>query len=421
MGNQEIPELPGHAAPERSHTGPEVGRGLPGRVWKILAAWAVLTAVLIAVINECVHPLYESASLVRVEPARAINLFGVDDEPEVFAHYLQTQVELIKSPSVVSSALAAMAADFRFGTPALLREARDPESEIRGRLDVRIVPGTYLIRVALASPQPNDSPAIVNTVVQKYQDVATAWSNAKNDSRIKRLDKYSLELSTKIREKEDEAIQLAQKDLVDLQSRAGLLARAPSSASGNASELTLLKSAPVSIDEYRQVRQRLFETDLKLLETEALLNKRNDNLDEREAGDPSLRALNEEVGSLRLKKSIYEKLLPRLKLLDEQAVADSVKLALVREDLDSFREMRSSVDKRIEQLKFDAQGEARINVIDPAKQNRTPIKDYRRKLFLLAPVAVLPLVLGLFLGLPLLSGRRTDRDLEEQPTDLPEK
>jgi capsular exopolysaccharide synthesis family protein len=470
--------------------------------WKILGIWAVLTAGLLSVIYVRVKPTYESSSLLRVEPAKGNNLFGVVTQAEVFDHFLQTQVELIRSPSVVSSAIAAIMADSAHPTPALLREAQDPESELRKRLDVTVLPGTYLIQVALATPQPGDGPAIINTVVQKYQDVATAWSNAKNDSQIKRLDKYSLELSTKIREKEDEWIQLAQKSIVELQSTAPVAPSSSSSLSSSAisgagSNLPLVvpQNVSVSINEYRRVRDQLFNTNMQLIEAEILFKTRQDEINARSAGidpelllqrrikdtlrkdpeiaalikdidqvqqkvemadyrarfrsDPSLvhlqrqletmkqdlrvlcdqkkealtaefraqgigneplQELSANISSMKSKKSGYEAFLTKLKLSNKEEGADALKLALVREDLASFREMRSYVDKQVEQLKFDSQGEARINVIDNAKMNGTPIKDSRPKLMAATPLGVIALVLGLFLFLEVRSGRVADLD-----------
>jgi hypothetical protein len=406
MDSKEIPERPEPAAPKRSRIGQAMRRAFAKHWGKIFTAWVVWTAGLIAVINERVKPMYQSSSLLRVEPA-ATNLFGVGDEPEAFDQFLQTQVELIRSPSVVSTAIASGP---KVTGTALLRGSRDPESEVRGRLQVGVLSGSYLIRVGLTTPHPADGPAIISEVVKAYLALANAWSSEKNASRIKRFERYSLELTEQIAEKQDELIQLVQKGSADLQSTAELLASAPPPASGNDSGLTLVESPRISIDEYRQIRQRLFETNLKVIETEALLKKLKGELGERETPGPSLRELNEQVDSLKFLKGIYEKLLPPLKLLSEQERADRVKLALVREDLASFREMRSSVEKRIEQLKFDSRGEARINEIDPAKPNAIPVRDDRRRLFVLAPIVVFALVVILFLGLDLLSGRGTDRD-----------
>jgi capsular exopolysaccharide synthesis family protein len=457
--------------------------------WKILGIWAVLTIGAGVAIFVRVKPTYESSSLLRVEPAKG-NLFGVGTEAEVFDHFLQTQVELIRSPSVVSSAIAA---DPKVSATALFREAADPEPELRGRLQVGVLPGTYLIRVGLTTPRPEDGPVIISAVVQAYLAVAARWSNEKNGSQIKRLEKYSLELAERVKEKENEWVHLAQRSIVDLQSTSA--SAATTAVGGNGSSLPLVMPKGVSIDEYRRVRDSLFMTNMQLIELEAQHQTRLDEINAEAAGvepevliqkrvkealrkdpevvaamreidqvqnkvdlavyrarsrsDPSLvhlqrqlesmkqdfaelcgrksAELNEQfhsqgmgnqplhelttqIASLRVKKTRYEKLLPQLTLSNQQEGADAVKLALVREDLASFREMRSSVEKKIEQLKFDSQGEARINEIDPAKRNDTPIKDSRRKLLAMTPVGVIALVLGLFLFLEIRSGRVADLD-----------
>jgi hypothetical protein len=412
MDSKEMPELPEPALPRRSRIGQAMRRALAKHWGKILATWVVWTVGLASIIYLRVRPTYESSSLLRVEPATT-NLFGVvGDEPEAFDHFLQTQVELIKSPSVVSTAIASGP---KVTGTALLRGSRDPESELRARLQVGVLRGTYLIRVGLTTPEPADGPAILSEVVQAYLALANAWSSEKNASQIKRLEKYSLELSAIIDEKQNEWIQIAQKGIVGLRASPAVAASptAPLAPAGSDdSSLSVAVPRRVSMDEYRQIRQRFFETTLKLFETEALRKRREVQLSVREAGeeDPSLHDLNDQIGSLVVLKSAYEKLLSQLQFVNEQDGADSVKLALVREDLASFRQMHSSVEKRIEQLKFDAPGEARINEIDPAKPNAIPIKDDRRKLFVLAPIVVFALVLVLFLGLALLSGRGTDRD-----------
>jgi hypothetical protein len=151
------PEKTGPAAPRRSRIGEVMRRVLPDHWGKILVTWAVVTAVLVCLISVYVKPIYESSSLLRVEPATT-DLFGMGMEAEAFDHFLQTQVALISSPSVVSSAIAA---DPRVTYTALLRGVSDPEAELRGRLQVGVLPGTYLIRVALRTPKPEDGPVII--------------------------------------------------------------------------------------------------------------------------------------------------------------------------------------------------------------------------------------------------------------------
>ena len=122
--------------------------------WKILAIWVILTGGLVVAINKRVKPTYESSSLLRIEPANR-DLFNLGlNSAEAFDPFLQTQVELIRSANVLSATLA----EKNVAVTALVREAKDPESELRGRLQVGILGGTYLIRVGLTSLDPRTGP-----------------------------------------------------------------------------------------------------------------------------------------------------------------------------------------------------------------------------------------------------------------------
>src|SRR3954453_16595906 len=67
--------------------------------WKILGIWVVLSACLVYAISVRIKPTYETFSQLRVEPAHRALFNGEGaDSAEVFDHFLQTQVQLIKSP-----------------------------------------------------------------------------------------------------------------------------------------------------------------------------------------------------------------------------------------------------------------------------------------------------------------------------------
>ena len=180
--------------------------------WKILAIWAVLTGGLVFAINKRVKPIYESSGLLRVEPANR-DLFDLGlNSAEAFDPFLQTQVELIRSPNVLSAALTVQGGR----QDDAGQEAKDPESEIRSRLQVGIMGGTYLIRVALTSLEPEDGPVIVNEVVKQYMHVATDWSDKKNRFQITRLNDYKSDLNARIERQEKIWLGLAEQSIVEL-------------------------------------------------------------------------------------------------------------------------------------------------------------------------------------------------------------
>ena len=413
--------------------------------WKMLAIWVVLTAGLAYAVHVRVKPLYETFSLLRVEPSHQ-DLFNLGmGSAEVFHHFLVTQVQLFTSPNV----LVAAQSNRNVAATEIVKNAKDPETELRGRLQVGVVPETYLIRVAMTSPKPEEASVIINEVVNAYLEVANAWSNDKNKYEIGNLKSYNAALSDKVKEKQNEWLQLAGSANIELIE--------PPKSHGGSSNLPEAAPDRVTVDEYKRVRQSLFEISMGLIEAEALLHTRKGEPEALAAGvdpeqlierriedtlradpevvallqqievashqkeqvarlsrrvsDPSLVTARNKVSdlqdklrslcirkrkvldarfheqgagivdeplaellahieSLRTRKSSYEKLLSKIEVTNRQEGTDAVKVALVREELNSLKGMQDSVQKRVEQLEFDSRGEARISRITPGTAGR---------------------------------------------------
>ena len=217
--------------------------------WKILAIWAVLTAGGVYAIHVRIKPVYESYGLLRVEPAN-LDLFNLGtNSAEGFAPFLETQVELIRSPNVLNAALAKPAVV----KTTLVSKAKDPEARFARRLSVGILGGTYLIRVALTSQEPGDGPVIVNEIIQGYMHVATEWSDRKNAEQITRLKTYGSELDGKVEEQKANWLSLAEQGIVDLIASTQALAT-PGDGSNSPQTKPGKDQASASLEEYRQVR-----------------------------------------------------------------------------------------------------------------------------------------------------------------------
>jgi capsular exopolysaccharide synthesis family protein len=483
--------LPAHAEVAGSIDVGRVMLRVLARHWgKILVIWAVLSAGLVLAIQVRVKPIYETFSLLRVEPANN-DLFSVGmNAAEVHDLFLQTQVQLISSPSVLSAALS----DPRISKTSVLEKARDPESELRSLLQVFVVPKTYLIQVSMASSRPDEAARIINAVVESYHNVAAGWSNEKNKIQLKSLEDYKSDLTEQIHMQEQTWLALAgNSDIV--------LVDPPPSSRG--STLPSAKPSQVSIDDYKRARDQLFAITLDLIEAESLLKHRQAELEVRTSGvdpvllrekridevlrndseiaslqlqiekarqtldhvkrvarsasdpallnarqrllslqkqlgslwdrkrtdlaarphenlggeDQSLVELKAQIENMKIRKSYYEQHVNNMQVKNQQQSTDAVKVALIREDLSSLRAMKDSVQKRIEQLRFDSRSEARIKTIDRAKEFGTLKGDSRRKLYAMTPVGVIAMVLGLFLLLEIRNGRVAD--LEEVSRRVP--
>jgi len=453
--------------------------------WQILLLWGVATGGICYLIKARITPLYESVSLLKVEPSNR-DLFGTGTHAgESFGPFLETQVQLLLSPNV----LAAVLADPRVAAQPSLRGSADPEAALRSLLQVGTVPNSYLLRVSMISPVPAECAAIVNAVVKSYLAAAAEWSDGMTRAQIKSLEVYQRDLQVQADEKQETWMAIASKGNVDLDLTkvAAGDGRSPASAR---SRLTL--------DEYKRVRDDLFRVSVELSQAEALLSMREQEfasrgpdarperrvaphvrqdpelvalgqqvdraaarLEEvmrltRSPGDPSrveaqkrLQALRErqrrltlqkqeealaaqegtvavvgaepgepaelrsarvQVNALRVTKESYEKLLGKIEVTNREEGSDHVRVALVREALDGIKLMQDSVNKRLEQLRFESKGETRISKVSEARLSGVPVSDNRGKYLAATPVAVLGLLLSVFVMLEVKVGRVSDLD-----------
>ncbi len=131
------------------------------------------------------------------------------------------------------------------------------------------------------------------------------------------------------------------------------------------------------------------------------------------SGDDVARVVREQsvrVESLKAKHAGYEKMLAKIDVANKQESSDSVKVTLVREELDSVREMKEAVSKRLEQLRFESKADARISKVSEARVTTMPLSDNRKKYSAAAALAVLFAVIGLFVTKDLKSARIDDVD-----------
>ena len=168
------------------------------------------------------------------------------------------------SPNVLSAVLA----DPRIASLPTLRQAKDPEVEIRKILQVMAVPNTYLLQVSTVTHSPTDSAALVNAVVTAYLNAATEWSDGMTRAQIKSLEIYQRELAAQKNEKSEALVALAsKKDLANL----GANAPARKADPGRS---PILMRGKMTIEEVRLLRNDLVKANLELAQAQAMLTMR---------------------------------------------------------------------------------------------------------------------------------------------------
>ncbi len=245
-----------------------LGRGLLRHWWKILGLWLILSIPAVLAIYSMVQPTYEAVSTLRIEPVTpdpygsvqaSYDLRGVDQ-------YLSTQIGIIKSDMVLKPAVAMPPV---VGLP-LISRSTDPVADLRKKLDVSIVEGTFLIRVALESTDREEAAAIVRAVVLSY-----VQENAKYMSSNKGNLKASL---TGQITKVDEAIEKAKKELDDLSKKGTVKISKPKLTLGTPGSSQDSTNSPSfsSVDEahYNQLVDQFAKTQIQFYEVEAKLETR---------------------------------------------------------------------------------------------------------------------------------------------------
>ena len=188
-------------------------RKLASHWWRILLLWLVVSTPVAYLIYSLVEPTYEAFSLLQVQPTQEQLLTpSVHDAADrmIAQPYLQTQVQLISTNQVLDAALARPASTT---TPAIAKlpmiaTSKDPKALLRQSMAVEILPNTFLIRVALASRDPEEAAWIVNAVVDSYLEQHGDYHKSANKAL-----KKSLEDETK---RLDETITYKKKELKDL-------------------------------------------------------------------------------------------------------------------------------------------------------------------------------------------------------------
>jgi hypothetical protein len=98
-----------------------------------------------------------------------------------------------------------------------------------------------------------------------------------------------------------------------------------------------------------------------------------------------------------------------LKVNNHIQATDAVEIALIQDQRETLRSMQDAVTRRLEQLRYEAKGEARIRPVNPngAMVPTRPFYDRRPLLLTIIPFVTFPLVFAFFAGVEAWSGRKS--------------
>ena len=259
---------------------------------------------------------------LRYEPLSMDPFDNQAIDPERHQRELQTAVQLITSPNVLSATLSTPAVK---SLPSVLAAA-DGEDFIRDHLRVRLIEGGYLIEVASHGLDAKEGEILVSEVIDAYLQADQEWSEAMVRSRLSSLEHYAARLEA---------------DIAELSIRIGETDKLPLTPGGPSVDRTQVE------DELRDCLRRLRGVRLRLaaLDPEA---EAPATLADRAALERQRAALIEERDRL-------------ANVLDGSAESEQ---ALLRDHLAGLQRLRHRVVEQIERLlRFESQVQGRVTVV----------------------------------------------------------
>ena len=282
-----VPQEPMAPAPGAQVSSRLLYRALIRNWWQILLVWLVLSTPLVYFVYRYVQPTYQAYALLRVE-SNNVELFGMNFWIHDSGTYLQTQLTTILSNPILDAAL------FNPDTPIpdlpMIRESKDPKSDLRKKLDVQIIPNQHWIRVALESTDPLEATLIVNAIVDAFTERTKSFGTATAKILKADYEKYLKELKKEIDEKKEKLTALAKKGNVEYQRP--MLVFQP----GDNEQFSQQPVDSLSLDQYKLAKNEFMQTEFQLVELEARLAARQAEMQQSDmAGDGDSQLVNEQI------------------------------------------------------------------------------------------------------------------------------
>lgn len=185
-----------------------------GYKWTVLAVTVALAGAPVAGIWALMKPQYEATGQVRVRPIIPQLVFRTEETGIIpfYASYLNTQVSVICSPTVLLRALdrpgVKATAWYTQPKPFWLGQPRSRLERLQAQLSVKPRGRTELIDISISTPVGADSAAIINAVLDEYVKYTDELSSEGADKMFDQLAEECRTLATQIDARQEVLSQL---------------------------------------------------------------------------------------------------------------------------------------------------------------------------------------------------------------------
>jgi capsular exopolysaccharide synthesis family protein len=214
--------------------------------WQIALLWLALSPGLMALAYYQIKTVYTASATLRIMKVDEVYK-GSSSDANDFLRYQATQVELVRSPAILSTVVA----DDKIKALGIFRGVDDLESALRRDLDVKAVVGTQLIRITMNSPEREDVRAVVKAVAEAYLEEAKKANTAEIQEQINRLKEEQSKIEVAVKEKQARLLALTKE-------------------SGGRPDLAASDEA--TLEDYLRYKSRLTDVQFRLYEQQAELD-----------------------------------------------------------------------------------------------------------------------------------------------------
>lgn len=176
------------------------------RWWKIaIPAGLVCMAVALAVVWSMHVLKYRSTAILMIEGATPFIAF--DGQNSNAGQFVQTQIELLRSPMVLEKAVSHESV----GRLEELRAAHDPAAVVKKDLSINQIARSELYEIAYISPSREGAADVINAVIEEYMAIRSKEDSLRSDRVIELLQRHSDLRKIEVKRLRNEVIELAKK------------------------------------------------------------------------------------------------------------------------------------------------------------------------------------------------------------------
>jgi polysaccharide biosynthesis transport protein len=332
------------------------------RWWKWIVPLGVLLATAAGAIVLYSHvPKYEATALVKIQSEVPFVAFPQGLAAHNTDRYVQTQIELLRSPVVLGPVLSRPA----IAESKEVKEQVDPLQFMNERLSVRQVGGSELYEVSYVSRSAEDAAIAANAIVAEYLLMQDREDKHRTQIVIEVLERERLDRREKVDELRREVVKLAK----------SLTGRDPF-GQGAVTDVTAFSSVATLFQDYTEA-----EGEIEIAEAE-LQSLRASNLLEAGAGlielevsiRPDVRQLESRIAAIReAQAEVKSKPRPRIgdswekdpeyRRLEEQSRLVSEELKRIKADAASTLKNLRLEERKEEQQHAIAEKERELNAL----------------------------------------------------------